>query len=366
MPRFPLDNPSPDFETFAKVLRREEKPRRVHFAELLVDQEIMKSLVEAVIGEKWVSLNEDKKAYVRQYIRFFYRFGYDYVPLMWVFEGGGFCERFQDLCHARETNDTAILSRGRRVWADEGRGVIHSWEDFEKFPWDKITMDTEFYEFVSENLPEGMKMTFSSELFETVLEWILGYEGLFYLWHDKPDLVRAVFDRWGQKVYGFYKSIACLENMGAIFHTDDLGYKTSTMISPDSLRELVFPWLRRYASLAHQSGLMFWYHCCGNPLEIMEDLIEDVKIDAFHSFQDIIIPVAEFKKRYGKRIATLGGIDVDKLCRLEKKNLRRYIRGVLNECVPEGGYALGSGNSITNYVPVENYLVMLEEGLKFK
>ena len=30
-----------------------------------------------------------------------------------------------------------------------------------------------------------------------------------------------------------------------------------------------------------------------------------------------------------------------------------------------GGYALGSGNSIANYVPVENYLAMLDEGLNY-
>jgi len=32
----------------------------------------------------------------------------------------------------------------------------------------------------------------------------------------------------------------------------------------------------------------------------------------------------------------------------------------------KGKYALGSGNSISNYIPVKNYLVMLEEGLNFK
>jgi uroporphyrinogen decarboxylase len=28
-------------------------------------------------------------------------------------------------------------------------------------------------------------------------------------------------------------------------------------------------------------------------------------------------------------------------------------------------YALGSGNSVTNYVPVENYLIMLDEGVRY-
>jgi len=31
-----------------------------------------------------------------------------------------------------------------------------------------------------------------------------------------------------------------------------------------------------------------------------------------------------------------------------------------------GGYALGSGNSITNYIPIENYLIMLDEMAKWR
>ena len=41
------------------------------------------------------------------------------------------------------------------------------------------------------------------------------------------------------------------------------------------------------------------------------------------------------------------------------------MRETLDECMP-GRYALGSGNTIENYIPVENYLAMLEEGLRWK
>lgn len=33
--------------------------------------------------------------------------------------------------------------------------------------------------------------------------------------------------------------------------------------------------------------------------------------------------------------------------------------------MPGGMYALGSGNSVANYVPAQNYLAMLEESLDF-
>ena len=30
--------------------------------------------------------------------------------------------------------------------------------------------------------------------------------------------------------------------------------------------------------------------------------------------------------------------------------------------MPCGGYCLGTGNSVTNYIPLDNYLAMLDEG----
>jgi len=49
------------------------------------------------------------------------------------------------------------------------------------------------------------------------------------------------------------------------------------------------------------------------------------------------------------------------LCRQDEEGLRKYIRKILDNCMAGGRFALGSGNSITNFVPVKNYLAMLDE-----
>jgi len=384
---FPLTRPLPDFEEFKTILKGERKPQKVHYAELGVDGEIMEYITENIIGvklpsrrkiienrvnkflieEKVVFLSDESEIFCRGYIDFYYRMGYDYVPdhtmLEMVYSIG-----YALQSHLRETEDTAILRKegGKRIWAAEGRGVITSWQDFENFPWQRLNFEVEdYYQFLSDNLPEGMKITVHGALYEPIMELLLGYEGLFYKLYEQPDLVRAVSERLGEIIYRYYKSVISLDCVGAIVHHDDLGYNTGTILNPDILRELVLPWHKKYAFLAHQYGKMYWYHCCGNVLQLMEDFIEDVKIDAFHSFQDVIIPVAEFKRKYGDRVAILGGVDMDKLSRLQEQDLREYVRGILNECMPGGRFALGSGNSIANYVPIKNYLAMLEEGLRW-
>ena len=98
----------------------------------------------------------------------------------------------------------------------------------------------------------------------------------------------------------------------------------------------------------------------------MEDLIEYVGIDAKHSYEDAILPVAEAKKRYGNRIAILGGFDVDRLCRSDEKEIREHVEFLIKELGADGGYAFGSGNSIPDYVPIENYLIMLDQAWKIR
>ncbi|MGD0111927.1 MAG: hypothetical protein ABSD48_08670 [Armatimonadota bacterium] len=44
----------------------------------------------------------------------------------------------------------------------------------------------------------------------------------------------------------------------------------------------------------------------------------------------------------------------------------RVVRGgSAGVCQPGGGYCLGTGNSVANYLPVDNYLAMLEEGREY-
>jgi len=64
-------------------------------------------------------------------------------------------------------------------------------------------------------------------------------------------------------------------------------------------------------------------------------------------------------------VSVIGGIDIDLLARGTEEQVRQRTREVLMTCAPGGGYILGSGNSIANYIPLKNYLAMLDEGKMF-
>jgi uroporphyrinogen decarboxylase len=357
-----LDHPAPDFDELVRVLKGDRLPRRVHLVEVGIDPEILQVIQESCLGEAWALphgvhvLEKPDECYYRQLVHLYYRLGYDFVPI-WPYWVNNPIEQ------ARRTGGTS-----NRV--NESTGLIKSRADYESFPWEKIHAVPDTFEMVARYLPDGMKMTVISTLFENVFEILLGYEGLFYLLSDDPQLVEDVINRWGQIVYDFYSSVIGLEAVGGIFHVDDMGFNTGTLISPADLRRLVFPWLKKYASLAHRHHKPFFLHSCGNLYKkspsVMDDLIDFVGIDAFHSFQDIILPVTEAKARFGNRVGLLGGADMDKLASLPGPDLRIYFRGTLEACMPGGRYAFGSGNTIANFVPLQNYSILLEEARQWK
>ena len=55
---------------------------------------------------------------------------------------------------------------------------------------------------------------------------------------------------------------------------------------------------------------------------------------------------------------------VDMICRGNEDEIRRYTRQKIEVCFADGYYALGTGNSLTDYMPVENYLIVQDEGLR--
>jgi uroporphyrinogen decarboxylase len=408
MRQFPLKDPQPDFEALKRALLGEEQPERVHIIDV-ADAEVIKDLAEHVMEEDFPSMDESlfsggsdshrlkkltgflagngfklidgelDEVRIRRDIAFYYRMGLDIVPdfapglymgsmiaALATEEGlaGGGARRAADTAQER-------LSRGQRNWQEEKTGIIRSWEDFERIPWDRVDLDVlemdDYYRYFEEQLPDGMAVTAISGIFEPGLVGALfGFEDLCCFLYEQPDLVRAVAEKWGQLNLELYERMISAKCVGVLWHVDDMAYSKQTMISVDHLRELILPWLKKYADLAHDRDKMVWLHCCGNIYPLMEDLIERVGFDAKHSFEDSVMPVTQHMETYGRRIAGLGGVDMDKLCRLPVDELRDYCRSILDACMPYGRFAYGSGNSIANYVPTRNVLAMLEEGYNYR
>jgi len=321
--------------------------------ELKLDGEVQGALLgEPIIPWERDAPPERRRKAIRQCIDLPYRLGYDAirlrapVPFQRYLEGAA---------------DTAELSRGERQWQNERTGPIQSLDDLERYPWPQPgDLDFTQAEEISRELPGGMGgIGYNSGVFEWS-SWLMGLERFLYALYDDRELLRRLTSRVGQVILQAFEVFCRMDSVVALWLGDDLGFKTAPLMSPADLRELILPWYRRYAELAHAHGLPFLLHCCGNVKVILPDLVETVGIDAKHSFEDIIQPVEDFHRQWGDRIAAIGGVDIDILSRRDEEAVRQRTLQILERCAPRGGYIAGSGNSITNYVPAGNYLAMVE------
>jgi uroporphyrinogen decarboxylase len=364
----------PDFDNLRRTLLREGPPGPVPFFELFADP----GMVEAVLGETFpVNLHE----YIEQplhelpedalpalmksmemYVRFCREIGYDYVFMVTGFSLP------RSMAVATDTAESRNYPGGQRYWQDETGGPIQSWADFEAYPWPKAEeLSHPALEYVSQILPEGMKLAAFNYggVFENAT-WLMGLESFSFALRDQPDLVEAICQRVGELVTATTSQVVSIDNVELVQLSDDLGFYSSTLVSPEVLRRYVLPHYKKVADITHDAGKIMVFHSCGNMYKLMDDLIDDVGIDSKHSFEDKILPVEEAYRRWGDRTAILGGVDMDLLGRGTEEAVRARTREILEVCGSKGtGYCLGSGNTAANYIPKQNYLAMLDEGRRW-
>ncbi|MFW6107993.1 MAG: uroporphyrinogen decarboxylase family protein [bacterium] len=345
--------PDPNWERLATVLRNEGELDRVPLFDLHADKPIMDAVVGREGPERWGAADLDASARFR--CEFYHKAGYDFVAATSLF-------RFP----RHPASERGAGPAGARSSATARSGEIPDRAAFETYPWPEVR-DEHFrhVEATARYLPDGMKVRPRGPggPFARVLR-LMGFEGLSYALADDPDLIEQMFDAVGSRLVELIRGYARFDAVGAVVVGDDMGFKTQTTVRPEVLRRYVFPWHRRIVDAVHAAGKFAILHSCGNVLAVMDDIIE-CGWDAKHSFEDVIMPVAEVKRRWGDRIAILGGFDVDKLSRFTPRQVREHTRGLIRQCAPGGGWAVGSGNSVADYVPVENYVAMQNAAWEF-
>ena len=337
----------PDYNNIIKVARN-------HWVDRI-------PLYEHIIGAKVIYEITGKKPYdmcfskdaaesregFRQYWDFWKRMGYDTASLEF-----GVC---------------GVLVGGGAL-GNHKEGCIKNREDFERYPWDEIPQRffdqyAPYIRNFEKTCPAGMKAVggVGNGIFESVQD-IVGYIDLCYIKGDDEELFADLFKAMGEVQFKIwdrfmdeFSDAFCVMRFG-----DDLGFKSSTLLSADDIRKHILPQYRRITGKVHFKGKPFLLHSCGNLFNVFDDIIEIGNIDAKHSNEDEIAHFAVWVEKYGDKIGNFGGVDTDVLCRYSGDYIRNYVLDCLERVKGHGGIAFGTGNSIPDYVPTGGYLAMID------
>jgi len=333
-----INSRPPDFNNLLRILNR-QKPDRPTLFEFFLNSPLYKKLSGPDFTVDYTPV-----AQMRMLLAAFRAAGYDYATV------GGSSLHFA----------SGERTHGSSVSMNEG-SVIHDRASFNAYSWpDPDACDYSALKAIRPDLPAGMKLIVAGPggVLENVMN-LVGYEDTCYLTLDDPKLAADIFGAIGSRLVRHYQIAGSYDTVGAMISNDDWGFKSQPMLSPAAMREFVFPWHRKIVQAIHDAGRPAILHSCGNLAEVMDDIIDDLKYDGKHSYEDTIQPVEQAYDQYHQRIAIMGGIDLDFVCRSTPAQVRQRSMAMLERSARDGSYALGTGNSVPEYVPPANYFAMV-------
>jgi uroporphyrinogen decarboxylase len=299
----------------------------------------------------WDKLPADETEYLKLVVEAMARAGYDYATT-----------------HASQFHFELLSHERRNTISLNDAPMITDWASFERYHWnDPADFDCGKLERARAFLPEGMKLMVMGPggVLENTIS-LTGYDNLCVMLYEEPELVREITTRVGEALVKYYALVAEIDTVGFLCSNDDWGFNTQTFLSPGDMRKYIFGWHEKIVRIAHRAGKPCILHSCGYFDEVMDDIVHHMKFDARHSYEDNICPVEEAYERLNGRIAVLGGIDMHFMVSETPERIFARATAMLERSRTRGGYLLGTGNSVPEYIPFENYKALLRAAEEFR
>ena len=217
---------------------------------------------------------------------------------------------------------------GREDWPEMKRR--YDPEDPARYPENLTTLGAEAAE---RSHPLGM--SFSGPFWQ-LREW-LGFEGLCTMFYDDPDFVREMIAFWEDHVVRLMENTFAKVVPDEVHVSEDMAYKSFSMISPAMVREFLLPTWIRWGEVMRSAGVrVYAMDSDGFVGELIPLWIEaGIKVcDPIEvaAGNDIVA----FRKRFGTNIGFRGGVDKRAMAKggaIIRKEMER-----VQPVVADGGY----------------------------
>lgn len=344
--------PTPDFGRLRDAVSHRE-PDRLPLGESFVHNDIK----AAFLGRPIASIEDD--------IEFWVESGYDYYAERFkLLELDGIVQRALERHEAHYGGGSEKTARDWLTMA--GSGLVTTDAEFNTFEWPE-TDDFPFFRLdeAEKSLPPGMMISLQiSPVFFDVCG-LMGFENFCLALKYQPQLVERMFARVGQLACEVVVRVLKYSRIGMLRVPDDVAYRSGLIIDPAYLRKYVFPWYKEIGAMCKAKDVIWVFHSDGNVWQILDDIVA-AGFDALHPIDPSAMDINEVHDQVGERLCLIGNIGVDfPLARGTPDDVRKEVKRRIGDLARGGGYVLSSGNSIPEYIPVENYRAMVDATLEF-
>ena len=149
---------------------------------------------------------------------------------------------------------------------------------------------------------------------------------------------------------------------------DDYGMQTGPILSPDMYRNIFKPRQKKlYSLIKTKTDAKILFHSCGSVYKLIGDFI-DAGIDALNPIQVSAedMDTKKLKREFGNKIAFWGGVDSQRVLPFGTQDeVRKEVKGRIDDLGPGGGYILAAVHNVQAEVPPENIVALFETGKEY-
>lgn len=186
-----------------------------------------------------------------------------------------------------------------------------------------------------------------------------GMETGLMMYALKPELIKLANEK-SVKIQNFMDNYYIRKGQDGVLLEQDMAGTKGPFISPQTFRNLCFPFLKERVENIKKYVPYVFLHNCGNNIPFMEMFIE-AKIDVYQSLQtNAGMEIGFLRDTFGERIVFWGGISTEILISGEMEDVRKNVREAI-EKAKRGGIILGPSHSIAFGTKYDNFMALIDE-----
>ncbi|MBI3987653.1 MAG: hypothetical protein HY343_12070, partial [Lentisphaerae bacterium] len=191
---------------------------------------------------------------------------------------------------------------------------------------------------------------------------LLGAEGACMAYYDQPELMLDILQTMGDTAFKVFERITDRLTIDQLSVGEDMAGKSGPLAGPVQVEQFLKPYYRKIWDLLSAKGTRIFVQDSDGNLNPIIDSLLDCGLTCMYPMEPAAgMDIVQVRKKYGKRLALLGGIDKHVL-RGTKDAIRKELEYKLQPLMREGGTVFGLDHRIPNGTPLDNYRYYVDTG----
>lgn len=184
---------------------------------------------------------------------------------------------------------------------------------------------------------------------------LMGEETACLAYYTQPELMCDLLETLTDTAVRVFERVTEELAIDQLFVHEDLAGKSGPLVGPKQVEQFIAPYYRRvWDLLAARGTKLFNMDSDGNVTPVIDAFLA-AGVNVMHPMEPAAgMDTVEVRKKYGHRLAMLGGIDKHVL-RQSKDEIRRELEYKLQPLMQQGGTVSALDHRIPNGTPLENY-----------